>query len=128
MPTADTMTTDNDLNLLRFSLVFVWLFTAAASVWELQGQSAQLVSLAGIANPALTRAVILAGAAVDVVLGLLLWLRPVRAVFLAALGMMLLMTLIATAIEPAWWLHPLGPLTKNLPIAAALWVLARKRA
>ena len=122
------MTTNSDLNLLRFSLVFVWLFTAAASVWELQGQSAQLVSLAGIANPALARAVILAGAAVDALLGLLLWLRPVRAVFLAALAMMLLMTLIATGIEPTWWLHPLGPLTKNLPIAAALWVLARKRA
>ena len=27
----------------------------------------------------------------------------------------------------ALWLHPLGPLTKNVPIAIALWVLARAR-
>jgi hypothetical protein len=33
------------------------------------------------------------------------------------------MTLLATLIHPAWWLHPFGPLTKNLPIAAILWVL-----
>ena len=32
-------------------------------------------------------------------------------------------TLLASAIDPSWWLHPLGPLTKNLPIAAILLVL-----
>ena len=34
-------------------------------------------------------------------------------------------SLAATAIDPGWWLHPLGPLTKNLPIAAILWTLWR---
>ena len=38
---------------------------------------------------------------------------------------MLLMTGVATAIDPSLWLHPLGPLTKNVPIAALLLVLAR---
>ena len=33
--------------------------------------------------------------------------------------------LAATAIDPGWWLHPLDPLTKNLPIAAILIVLLR---
>ena len=42
-----------------------------------------------------------------------------------ALAVMIGMTLAATAIDPSWWLHPLGPLTKNPPIAAILWVLWR---
>ncbi len=111
--------------LLRYSLVFVWLATALASVWELNGQSLQL--LAGIAEPApwTKPALILAGALVDLVLGLCLWGRPGRTIYHLALVVMLLMTMVATTIEPSLWLHPLGPLTKNIPVAALLLVLAR---
>ena len=114
--------------LLRASLVVVWLATAVVSVWELHGQSREL--LAGLPTawaeghaPWLPTAIILAGAAADAVLGLWLALRPGRKAYGAALLMMLAMTLLATAIQPAWWLHPFGPLTKNLPIAAILLVL-----
>ena len=117
--------------LLRGSLVVVWLATAVVSVWELHGQSREL--LAGLPTawaeghaPWLPTAIILAGAAAYAVLGLAL--RPGRKAYGAALLMMLIMTLLATAIHPAWWLHPFGPLTKNLPIAAILWVLLQDEA
>ena len=114
--------------LLRASLVVVWLATAVVSVWELHGQSRELLAglptaWAGGHAPWLPTAIILAGATADAVLGLWLALRPGRKAYGAALLMML-----ATAIQPAWWLHPFGPLTKNLPIAAILWVLLQDEA
>lgn len=116
--------------LLRYSLVIVWLATAVASVWELQGQSHDLLAdlPAAWMTPAWkTSAIILAGAAADALLGVWLMCWPGRAAYLAALVMMGVMTVLATAIHPAWWLHPLGPLTKNLPIAAILLVLMQQK-
>ena len=112
--------------LLRWSLVFVWLATALVSVVELNGQSrALLVSLppAWSSIAGLAPFLILAGAAADGALGVWMAWRPGRAAYLAALVLMGIMTLLASAIDPSWWLHPLGPLTKNLPIAAILLVL-----
>ena len=121
-----TRSADDD-RLLRLSLVAVWLFTAFASVVELNGQSRQVLAAAGIASPPwLVQLLIVGGAAADLVIGLALWWRPGRASYLAALGLLLLMTAVATFLQPALWLHPLGPLLKNLPIAALLWHLYRR--
>jgi hypothetical protein len=116
-----------DQQWLRLSIVFVWLATAVVSVWELQGQSAQLLQAAGVQDPALARLLILGGAGVDAVLGLAMLLWPARWTYLTALAVMALMTLVASLLHPSLWLHPLGPLTKNLPIAVLLFILARAK-
>jgi DoxX-like family len=117
-----------DNQVLRASLIFVWLTTAWVTVWEMQGQSLALLSTAGVQDPAFARSLILGGAAVDAVLGLMLWFKPIRITYLMALGMMLVFTVLATVLIPVLWLHPLGPLTKNFPIAAILWILAKEQA
>jgi hypothetical protein len=116
--------TKGEDRLLRFSLVAVWLLTAIASIVELDGQSRQVLADAGIASPPwLVQLLIVGGAAADLVIGIALWWRPGRISYLAAFGMLLLMTAVATFLQPTLWLHPLGPLLKNLPIAALLWHL-----
>jgi len=123
-----TSTVEDD-RLLRFSLVAVWLFTAVASIVELNGQSRQVLAEAGIASPPwLVQLLIVGGAAADLAVGLALWWRPGRASYLAAFGLLLVMTAAATFLQPALWLHPLGPLLKNLPIAALLWHLWQRTA
>lgn len=111
---------------LRLSLVFVWLWTAVVSVWELQGQSRELLVAGGVSDTGVANALVLAGAALDAILGLWLLLRPTRPAYLLALATMVVMTLVATVLSPYLWLHPLGPLSKNIPIAVVLWLLARK--
>lgn len=118
---------DKDQLWLRLSIVAVWLSTAIVSVWELQGQSAQLLLAAGVRDASLARVLILAGAGVDVALGLAMLLWPARWTYLAALAVMALMMLVASVLDPSLWLHPLGPLIKNLPIAALLLVLAKAK-
>jgi DoxX-like family len=115
-----------DERLLRLSLVVVWLGTAAVSLLELRGQSLDLLTQAGMQDLTLMQVLIIGGAALDALLGLALWLWPGRRAYVAALAAMLLMTVLATLLLPRLWLHPLGPLLKNLPIAAALWLLSKR--
>lgn len=111
---------------LRLSLVFVWLWTAVVSVWELQGQSRALLLAGGVSDTGVANALVLAGAVLDAILGLWLLLPPTRPAYLLSLAIMVVMTLVATVLSPSLWLHPLGPLSKNIPIAVVLWLLARK--
>lgn len=117
-----------ELRVLRLSLAAVWLLTALASLWELNGQSLALLRQAGIHDLRLARLLVIAGAGVDLLLGLALWRWPGRLSYgLAALGM-LAMTAVASWLLPSLWLDPLGPLLKNLPIAALLWLLWKRAA
>jgi len=116
----------DDEKLLRMGVVFVWLATAAVSLWEFNGQSMALLAKAGITGHRLATILIAVGAGADVLVGIAMALWPSRRIYLTALWLMLAMTAVASVLDPSLWLHPLGPLTKNVPIAAALWVLIRR--
>ncbi|MFM2056369.1 MAG: hypothetical protein RLY71_754 [Pseudomonadota bacterium] len=106
----------------RASLIAVWLGTALVSVLTAHSQGPALLRAGGVPD-ALHPWLIGAGTAADLLLGLWMWLAPGRMVYGVALAVMTTMTVVATAIDPSLWLHPLGPLLKNLPIAAMLWAL-----
>ncbi len=108
--------------LARASLIALWLGTAVVSLLGWQDISRDL--LTGTALPPRWQgAVIAAGSAVDALLGLALWRWDRPWAYRACLALLVLMTGVATLLLPSLWLHPLGPLSKNLPIAALLLIL-----
>lgn len=109
---------------LRLSLAFVWLWTAfvSAGVYPLAG-SLQLIAPLGL-PPWAGLTLILGGAGLDLILGVLLligWRIPW--VGAAQLLLMAGYTGLVTLFLPDLWLHPLGPISKNLPVAAATLVM-----
>ena len=114
---------------MHASLVVVWLGTAVVSALDYLGLSglnhegARLLDQGGIGDTRWQALLIWSGLLADLALGLASLLRPGRAIYLSALLLMTAMTVIGTALQPTLWLHPLGPLLKNLPIAAMLWFL-----
>ena len=114
-----------DETLLRWSVVFVWLATAAVSLIGFHGQSRALLATAGIQDHRIASVLIAAGAGADLLIGIAMAVRPSRRVYWVALALMATMTCVASVLDPTLWLHPLGPLTKNIPIAAALFILIR---
>lgn len=117
---------ESDIFWLRMSLVFVWVFTAFVSLWELNGQSRALLLATGVLNADLASLLTVSGALLDLILGAGLLLWPGRLSIRLAFMAMAAMTLVATVLIPSLWLHPIGPLSKNVPIAALLWFLDRR--
>lgn len=114
------------MSIQRFSLVVVWLATGVVSLIERDGQSLVLLNTTVLAEWQLDHAAIWSGAILDICIGIGLLLYPKRWMYDVALWAMLTMTLVATLLTPTLWLHPLGPLLKNLPIAAMLLQLRKE--
>lgn len=112
------------LPVLRWSVAFVWLATAivSAGVYPVQ-DSYQLLERSGV--PANCTALMLYGAVgVDLLLGLgTLLLKRRRWLWLVQLGLIGFYTVFIAFKLPEFLLHPYGPLTKNLPMLAVIWLL-----
>lgn len=114
-----------DAGLLHGVLALLWLGSALASV-SLVGETDGFALLALAAVPAVAAPWLLyGGAAVDAVLGALSVLRPGRALWRWQFGLVLFYTAFISVQMPALWAHPFGPVLKNLPILALLFVLWR---
>ena len=119
------------LPILRVALALMWIWTAVVS-FGLYPVDDSLALLARVGLHGAVATVALYGAAaLDLLLGVLTLAAPARwrrTVWLAQLALIAGYTLLITVFLPEYWLHPYGPLTKNLPILAAillLWGLER---
>ncbi|WP_066332213.1 SDR family oxidoreductase [Azohydromonas lata] len=116
------------LPLLRLSLALVWLITAVVSfgLYPVQ-ESYELLGRTGV-PPALQPLMLYGACGLDLLLGVLtVWpLRPRarRRLWAAQALLIAFYTALITWRLPEFWLHPYGPLSKNLPILAALALLA----
>jgi hypothetical protein len=110
---------------LRTSVGLVWLATAAVSFGLFpRADSLALLHRAGVPL-ALAPLALYGAATLDLVLGCTTLFAPRR---WRLYGMQALLIVAYTAIIsvrlPGFWLHPYGPLTKNLPLLAAIATLA----
>lgn len=110
--------------VLRASVALTWLIAGVVSLglYPVE-QSLALLAAVGV-PPTLTPMALYAAAALDIGLGLLVlspwrgrWLWIVQALVILAY------TAILTLRLPEFWLHPFGPLAKNLPLLALIWLL-----
>jgi len=112
------------LPLLRWSIALVWIVTGIVSLglYPVEDSYALLarVGITGMLAP-----LMLYGAAVlDLAFGIgILVLRKRRLLWLAQAALILFYTAIISWRLPEFWLHPYGPLLKNLPMLAAIWML-----
>jgi uncharacterized protein YbjT (DUF2867 family) len=112
------------LPILRYAIAFVWIFTGIVSlgIYPVE-QSYALLARVGITGS--MAAVSLYGAALlDLVFGIAIFTCGHRRLLWAAQAAVILgYTAIITVKLPEYWLHPYGPILKNLPMLAAIWVL-----
>lgn len=117
------------LPLLRWSIAIVWIWTGIVSL-GLYPRAASLTLLArtGITG-VLADVALYAAAALDLALGAaILLMRRRRLLWLAQFVLILAYTVIITIELPEFWLHPYGPILKNLPLLACIALLYRLEA
>ena len=112
------------LPLMRISIALVWIWTAVVSLWLYpRGSSYELLARTGI-GLSLAPLLLYAAAVLDLLFGMAtLLMRDRRLLWLAQIVVIVGYTVIITWRLPEFWLHPYGPILKNLPMLAALCML-----
>lgn len=110
--------------VLRGAIAVVWLVAGVVSMGVYPVvESYALLARVGITGD-LAPIALYGAAALDIAFGLgTLFLRHRRLLWIAQATLIGLYTLTITFFLPEFWLHPFGPLVKNLPILAAIWLL-----
>jgi uncharacterized protein YbjT (DUF2867 family) len=112
--------------LLRGAIAVVWLAAAAVSLglYPLE-DSVAMVERTGL-HGALALAAVYAGAVVDACFGIATLLaRRTRYLWIAQIVVIVAYTIILTIAIPETWLHPFGPVVKNLPLLVAIVLVSR---
>jgi hypothetical protein len=110
--------------VLIAAIAIVWIATAivSAGVYPI-ADSLALLARVGLTGT-LAMIALYGAAALDLALGIAtLVLRRRRLLWRLQAALILGYTAIITVFLPEQWLHPYGPVTKNLPLLAALWLL-----
>lgn len=113
------------LPLLRFAVAVVWVAGGAASLAYPVEESLALLRRAGLEGAA-ARTALYGGALLDIALGMGVYAfasRGRRWLWRAQLALLVVYSAIIAWWLPEFWLHPFGPLVKNVPLAATIVLL-----
>jgi uncharacterized protein YbjT (DUF2867 family) len=117
------------LPVLRISIALLWLWTGIVSLGLYPVEdSLALLDRVGL-HGAAAQLALYGAAGLNLLLGVLTLASPPRwrsAVWASQLLLITLYTLLISLFLPEYWLHPYGPISKNLPLMAAIalaWAL-----
>lgn len=111
------------LPLLRATVALTWLVSGIVSL-GLYPTSESMALLARVGLEGIVATVALYGAAsIDLLLGAGVYVFRGRRLWRAQLAVIAAYTALLSIFIPELWLHPFGPLLKNIPLAAAILML-----
>lgn len=99
-----------------YSLAFLWIFTGLTSIYFSPEIGYEILASANVTG-SMADFSVYAGGALDIVLGL--WLITsvkTKLCCFVQIAVIALYTIILTVVDASFWLHPFGPITKNIPI------------
>ena len=110
--------------LLRISLAFLWIATGYISLFVFPyDESYHLLAKLGLYGNVASLA-LYTGGLIDIVLGLALFMQyQIRLVVYLQILIMITYTILISTGLPEFWLHPFGPITKNIPLIVATLML-----
>jgi hypothetical protein len=107
----------------RFSLAFLWLFTAFTSAFFAREEGFEILARGGVTG-LLAEISLYSGSILDALIGI--WLlvgKRLDRCYLMQLWVIIVYSILLTVIDANYWLHPFGPLTKNIPILVLIYFL-----
>jgi hypothetical protein len=110
--------------LMRFAIAAVWIWTGIVSLGLYPAeQSYALLSRVGVSST-LAPLFLYGAAALDLAFGIAtLALARRRFLYLLQIALILGYTIVITVKLPEFWLHPYGPILKNLPMVVGIYWL-----
>jgi uncharacterized protein YbjT (DUF2867 family) len=111
--------------VLRWSIAVMWIVSGVVSLgWYPVDSSLRLLAATGITTEWMALATLYGAAVLDIAFGVAsVALRRRRWLWAAQIVVVLGYTAIISVALPHLWLEPFGPILKNLPVLAVLWLL-----
>jgi hypothetical protein len=107
----------------KYSLTFLWIFTGLTSIYFSPEVGYEILANANITG-SLADVAIYAGGVLDILLGL--WLITSFKTKICCVFQVIIIvtyTVLLTCIDANFWLHPFGPITKNIPIVVLIFLI-----
>jgi hypothetical protein len=112
-----------EIRLIRLSIAIVWIVTGIFSlgIYPQQDSLGLLARIGILGIPAL--AALYLGSIGDIVVGFMTLYAPNKTLWKIQAIIVLIYTFVISVWLPEFWLHPFGPILKNIPILTLLWLL-----
>lgn len=116
------------IKFAKYSVSFLWIFTGLTSIYFSPDIGYGILADAGIKG-LLADISVYSGAILDIALGIwFLTSFKQQLCCMVQITIIVIYTLLLTFIDPSYWLHPFGPITKNIPIVFLIYIIRLNKA